>query len=132
MTTPHLAGHPAASQQAILDAALLMLQQMGLSPDDLAAAPQDRLPVPTFAEYVPVVSAAVTDGTRRAYGSYWNRIIGFGGSGGWADPRRDLALAMVCNRGTGTPIGDFRIAELGAAVIRAPGIASPRVPRMQP
>ena len=31
--------------------------------------------VPTFAEYVPVVSAAVSAGTRRAYGSYWNRIV---------------------------------------------------------
>jgi hypothetical protein len=30
VTTPHLAGHPAASQQAIVDAARLMLQQMGL------------------------------------------------------------------------------------------------------
>ena len=88
MTTPHLAGHlaghPAASQQAIVDAALLMLQQMGLSPDDLMTAPQDRPPVPTFAEYVPVVSAAVTDGTRRAYGSYWNRIVGH-----WGERRLD-------------------------------------------
>jgi CubicO group peptidase (beta-lactamase class C family) len=47
--------------------------------------------------------------------------FGFGGSGGWADPHRDLALAMVCNRGTGTPIGDLRLAELGATVGRAPG-----------
>ncbi len=31
--------------------------------------------MPTFAEYVPVVSAAVTAETSRAYGSYWNRII---------------------------------------------------------
>ena len=31
--------------------------------------------MPTFAEYVPVVSAAVSAGTRRAYGSYWNRIL---------------------------------------------------------
>ena len=31
--------------------------------------------MPTFAEYVPVVSAAVSAGTRRAYGSYWNRIV---------------------------------------------------------
>jgi len=31
--------------------------------------------VPTFAEYVPVVSAAVSAGTRRAYGSYWNRVV---------------------------------------------------------
>jgi integrase/recombinase XerC len=31
--------------------------------------------VPTFADYVPVVSAAVTDGTRRAYGSYRNKVV---------------------------------------------------------
>ncbi len=65
---------PAASQQAAVGAALLILEPMGLSPDDLTAASRQRLPVPTFADYVPVVSAAVTDGTRRAYGSYWNRI----------------------------------------------------------
>ena len=75
MTTPHLAGHPAASQQAIVEAARLMLQRMGLSPADLVTAPRDRPLVPTFAEYVPVVSAAVTAGTRRAYGSYWNRVL---------------------------------------------------------
>jgi hypothetical protein len=39
------------------------------------AVPRDQAVVPTFAEYVPVVSAAVTAGTRRAYGSYWNRIV---------------------------------------------------------
>ncbi len=66
---------PAASQQAAVDAALLILERMGLSPDDLTAAPRQRPPVPTFAEYVPVVSAAVTDGTRKAYGSYWNRVV---------------------------------------------------------
>ena len=45
------------------------------SPADLVAVPRDRAVVPTFAEYVPVVSAAVSAGTRRAYGSYWNRIV---------------------------------------------------------
>ncbi|MGE5286572.1 MAG: serine hydrolase domain-containing protein [Micromonosporaceae bacterium] len=50
--------------------------------------------------------------------------FGFGGSGGWADPGHDLALAMVCNRGTGTPIGDLRLAELGTAVVRAPAVRS--------
>jgi integrase/recombinase XerC len=74
VTTPHLVERPAASQQAIVDAALLMLQQMGLSRGDLVTAPQERPLVPTFAEYVPVVSAAVSAGTRRAYGSYWNRV----------------------------------------------------------
>jgi len=67
-------------------------------------------------------SAFTTRGTvPGAFGHF-----GFGGSGGWADPRRELALAMVCNRGTGTPIGDLRMAELGAAVARAPGVSAPR------
>ena len=66
---------PDASQQAAVDAALLILERMGLSPDDLTATPRNRAPVPTFAEYLPVVSAAVTDGTRKAYGSYWNRVV---------------------------------------------------------
>ena len=43
--------------------------------------------------------------------------FGFGGSGGWADPSRELAVAMVCNRGTGTPIGDVRLLRLGTAVM---------------
>jgi site-specific recombinase XerD len=64
-----------ASRQAAVEAALVLLERMGLSPADLAAVPQPRRPVPTFAEYVPVVSATVTAGTRRAYGSYWNRIV---------------------------------------------------------
>ncbi|HEY6315822.1 MAG TPA: hypothetical protein VIY52_34145 [Streptosporangiaceae bacterium] len=95
MTTPHLAGHPAASQQAIVDAALLMLQQMGLSPADLVTAPKDRPSVPTFAQYVPMVSASVSAGTRRAYGSYWNRVLeswSTGASGGWTSrPRQRSA-----------------------------------------
>jgi len=44
-------------------------------PADLVAVPRDRAVMPTFAEYVPVVSAAVSAGTRRAYGSYWDRIV---------------------------------------------------------
>jgi CubicO group peptidase (beta-lactamase class C family) len=45
--------------------------------------------------------------------------FGFGGSGGFADPGHDLALAMVCNRGRGTPVGDLRILRLGQATARA-------------
>jgi len=67
-------------------------------------------------------SAFTTRGTvPGAFGHF-----GFGGSGGWADPRRDLAMAMVCNRGTGSPIGDLRMMELGTAVARAPGVSAPR------
>jgi integrase/recombinase XerC len=75
MTAAIPAGQTGASQQAIVEAALLLLERMGLSPADLAAVPRARPDLPTFAEYVPVVSAAVTAGTRRAYGSYWNRIV---------------------------------------------------------
>jgi hypothetical protein len=67
--------HPEVSRQAVVEAALVLLERMGLSPADLAAVPPQRQPVPTFAEYVSVVSAAVSAGTRRAYGSYWNRVI---------------------------------------------------------
>ncbi len=45
--------------------------------------------------------------------------FGFGGSGAWADPSRDLAVAMVCNRGTGTPVGDLRLIRLSRAAIEA-------------
>jgi site-specific recombinase XerD len=67
--------NPDTSRQAVVEAALVLLQRMGLTPADLAAVPQDHPELPTFAEYVPVVSAAVSAGTRRAYGSYWNRIV---------------------------------------------------------
>jgi len=75
-TTP---ASPAAPQQAAVDAALVVLKSMGLTLEDLAA-PGQRPDVPTFADYVPVVSATVTDGTRKAYGSYWNRVVDQWGS----------------------------------------------------
>jgi len=53
---------------------MLLLERMGLSPAGLTAAPQNRSAAPTFGEYVPVVSA-VAAGTRRAYGSYRNRVV---------------------------------------------------------
>ena len=72
MTTPNSS---ATSQQAAVEAALVVLKSMGLSLDDLTAAPGQRPAVPTFAEYVPVVSAQVTAGTLRAYGSYSKRVV---------------------------------------------------------
>jgi hypothetical protein len=69
------AAQPGGSQQAVVEAALVLLERMGLSPADLVAVPREQKAMPTFAEYIPVVSAAVSAGTRRAYGSYWNRII---------------------------------------------------------
>ncbi|MGH3611865.1 MAG: hypothetical protein ACRDRK_04470 [Pseudonocardia sp.] len=75
---------PVASNTADLDAARLLLARMGLSARDLLDTAPTRPAVPTFAEYVPVVAAAVGNGTRRVYGSYWNRILGH-----WAGRRLD-------------------------------------------
>jgi CHAT domain len=41
--------NPDGSQQAVVEAALVLLERMGLIPADLAVVPQDRLEVPTFA-----------------------------------------------------------------------------------
>ena len=39
--------------------------------------------------------------------------FGYGGSGAWADPDRDLSLAMTLNRVAGTPFGDMRMVRMG-------------------
>ena len=43
---------------------------------------------------------------------------GFGGSGAWADPDRNLAVALTLNSGVGTPFGDLRMVRLGTAAVR--------------
>jgi CubicO group peptidase (beta-lactamase class C family) len=50
---------------------------------------------------------------RKAFGHF-----GFGGSGAWADPARELSVAITVNAGTGTPWGDMRILRVGAAALR--------------
>lgn len=70
MSWPTVSAGPAE-----FEAARVLLARLGITPGDLLhAAPSPRF-VPTFADYVPVVSAAVSVGTRRVYGSYWNRIV---------------------------------------------------------
>jgi CubicO group peptidase (beta-lactamase class C family) len=49
---------------------------------------------------------------RNAYGHF-----GFGGSGAWADPSRQLAFALIVNSGMGSPFGDFRTARLSGAAL---------------
>ncbi len=50
--------------------------------------------------------------------------FGLGGSGAWVDPSRELAVAMVCNRGTGTPVGDVRLMRLSKAALECADRAS--------
>lgn len=45
--------------------------------------------------------------------------FGFGGSGAWADPSRELAVGLIVNSGMGTPFGDLRIARISGAVLRS-------------
>ncbi len=43
--------------------------------------------------------------------------FGYGGSGAWADPSRELSLAMILNRLAGSPVGDLRMARISAAAM---------------
>lgn len=81
-----MTGHPTlpSPSQADMDAALLLLARMGISLNDLQQSAPSRPPAPTFAEYIPVVSASVSTGTRRVYGSYWSRV-----AEQWGDRRLD-------------------------------------------
>ncbi|CAM3410679.1 site-specific integrase [Kibdelosporangium persicum] len=61
-------------------AAKMLLAKLGITPTDLLADATNALASPTFAEYIPRVAQAVSAGTRRAYSTYWNRIITTWGS----------------------------------------------------
>jgi CubicO group peptidase (beta-lactamase class C family) len=49
----------------------------------------------------------------RAFGHY-----GFGGSGAWADPDHQLAVALVLNSGIGTPFGDLRTVLISGVALQ--------------
>jgi hypothetical protein len=76
------------ARPADVDAALLLLERMGLTPADLAAAGSPRREVPTFANYVPVVSASVSAVTRAPTGRTGPRCWTDGRRGGWMMSRR--------------------------------------------
>ncbi|MEM9254104.1 MAG: serine hydrolase domain-containing protein [Pseudomonadota bacterium] len=62
---------------------------------------------------------------RQAFGHF-----GFGGSGAWADPERQLSVALIVNSGLGSPFGDLRTVRMsGAALACANGRDRRRYPR---
>lgn len=58
---------------------------------------------------VPTVGVRVPNG----FGHF-----GFGGSGAWADPDRELSVALTLNSGVGTPFGDLRMVRIGTSAAR--------------
>lgn len=58
-----------------IEAARLLLGKMGISPADLLRSFPPAPVSPAFADYIPRVSEAVSAGTRRVYGTYWNRVL---------------------------------------------------------
>ncbi|MCP2297946.1 Site-specific recombinase XerD [Nocardia amikacinitolerans] len=62
---------------AEVSAAMVLLRRLGIAPEDLVdAAANSVRAVPTFAEYIPKVIAAMpAGGTRANYVSYWNKLL---------------------------------------------------------
>jgi integrase/recombinase XerC len=81
---------------ADLQAARFVLARMGITPEQLLRTERaTNTYMPTFREYIGQVSDAVPAGTRRAYQTYWRRIIDT-----WGDRRLDeptsLEIKKLC------------------------------------
>lgn len=81
--------HPGTVTPVDIEAARLLLQRIGVTPQQLLQPEASTEPVPTFGEYIGRVSDAVSSGTRRAFSTYWNRILVV-----WRDRRLDEPTAL--------------------------------------
>ena len=54
--------------------------------------------------------------TPHAFGHF-----GYGGSGAWADPSRQLAVGYIVNTGSGSPFADLRLWRINSAIIKSVG-----------
>lgn len=54
--------------------------------------------------------------TPHAFGHF-----GYGGSGAWADPSRQLAVGYIVNTGSGSPFADLRLWRINTAIIQSLG-----------
>ncbi|GIF07321.1 tyrosine-type recombinase/integrase [Actinoplanes siamensis] len=77
----------AAAKPEVVQAARTLLQQMGITPADLLNTAVPGRSTPTFAEYVPIVAAAVAPGSQRMYGTYWAKAVER-----WADRHIDEVI----------------------------------------
>jgi hypothetical protein len=52
-----------------------LLARLGVSVEDLKAAPAEVSVMPTVAQYLPRVRAAASPSSCRTYGTYWARMV---------------------------------------------------------
>jgi integrase/recombinase XerC len=80
-----------------LDAARMLLERLGVTPEDLLAEPAAESKAPTFAEFMPTVTATLSPGSQRVYGTYLNRAVD-----AWGDRPLDTIvpsdIAMLAQR----------------------------------
>lgn len=97
---------PHHSTSAELDAARLLLDRLGVTAEQLLDASLRATDVPTFEQHIAQVSTAVSAGTLRVYGTYWNRIIAAWGPRRLTEPTaleihqlvEDLKSSLVIRR----------------------------------
>jgi integrase/recombinase XerC len=75
--------------RAEVDAARLLLDRLGVTVEQLLDTPMTARDMPTFNEYISLVSKAVSPGTLRVYEPYWKRIRAF-----WGERRLDEPSAL--------------------------------------
>ncbi|MCX4097937.1 tyrosine-type recombinase/integrase [Nocardia sp. alder85J] len=67
-----------------LDAARLILDKLGIRPEQLIDQPSTTVPIPTFRQYIPQLQNTLTPGTLRTYSPYLRRLTDT-----WGDRRLD-------------------------------------------
>lgn len=63
-----------------IEAARVLLSRLGITPEQLTRLSQPARDMPTVDQYIAKVAAAVPDGTRKVYGTYWRRIAAVWGT----------------------------------------------------